>query len=160
MTSRSQAKPAVLPDVDPPDASPTPATAVAGAHTAEVRRMRETVERHFKAHRALGALLRRLVDPKGETRHVEVQPRLPVASLAQHPRRIPRAEVDPWWPTEPPRPARPLEANVGHELLTLADHISEAVGVSVMGLRGRTSTTSSGSLQASRRRRKTSSRSF
>lgn len=105
-------------------------------HAADVRRMRETIERHFRAHRALSSLIRRLADPKGEAKHVDVQPRLPVATLAQHPRRAPVAAADPWWPIEPVRPAGPLEAHVGHECLSLSELISETVGVAVMGLRG------------------------
>lgn len=105
-------------------------------HEGDVRRMRETIERHFKAHRALSSLLRRLVDPKGEAKHIDLQPRLSVATLAQHPRRKPAAPTDPWWPTEPLRPSMPLRAHVGHDLLTLSDAIEETVGVSVMGLRG------------------------
>jgi hypothetical protein len=106
------------------------------ARDAEVRRMRETIERHFKAHRTLSSLLRRLVDPKGEAKHVEVQPRLPVATLAQHPRRLPSMVADPWWPTEPLRPEVSLKAHVGNELLSLSDMIDDTIGVSVMGLRG------------------------
>ena len=67
MTKASAAKFKILAEDEPeataPAASPAQAPAV---HAAEVRRMRETIERHFKAHRALSSLLRRLVDPKGE----------------------------------------------------------------------------------------------
>jgi len=120
-----------------PDLGRVPATPVATAHTTDVRRLRETLERHFKAHRTLSSLIRRLVDPKGETKYTEVQPRLPVASLAQHPQRIQKRATDPWWPTEPRRPEVPLEAHAGHDFLSLIEVMPETIGVSVMGLRGR-----------------------
>jgi hypothetical protein len=115
----------------------TAASRPATAHPGDIRRMRETLERHFKAHRTLSSLLRRLVDPKGEAKHVDVQPRLSVATFDQHPHRLPAAKADPWWPTERALPSVPLEAHPGHDFLSLTEIMPESVGVSVMGLRGK-----------------------
>ena len=105
------------------------------ALAAEVKRMRELVERYSRAHRAMGTLIRRAVDPESKTRYVEVVPDLPLATIAQHPRRVPRAH-DAAWPTGPARPERPLRAHAGDDCASSADAIAETVGVSVLGLRG------------------------
>ncbi|HEY9013292.1 MAG TPA: glycosyltransferase family A protein [Devosia sp.] len=115
----------------------TAASRPATAHPGDIRRMRETLERHFKAHRTLSSLLRRLVDPKGEARHVDVQPRLSVATFDQHPRRQSVVTTDPWWPTEPGLPSLPLEAHPGHDFLSLTEIMPQSIGISVMGLRGK-----------------------
>jgi hypothetical protein len=136
VSKANTAKFRIIAEAEPEVATPATPAPTAPAHLAEVRRMRETIERHFRAHHTLSALLRKQLDPKGEAKHVDVEPRLPVATLAQHPRRKPVASPDPWWPTEPVRPATPLAAHVGHNLLSLSEHITDTVGVSVMGLRG------------------------
>jgi hypothetical protein len=115
---------------------PTASSEQATAHVAEMRRMRQVAERHSRAHRALTDLIRTLVDPKGEAKRVEVVPRLPVASLARHPRSVALPTVDPWWPTGPSKPPAPLVAHVGDDCLSLSETITDTVGVSVMGLRG------------------------
>jgi hypothetical protein len=68
---------------------PAPGPAQA-ALSAEIKRMRALVERYSRGHRALGSLIRRTVDPEHKTRYVEIVPHLPLASIAQQPRRKPR----------------------------------------------------------------------
>lgn len=128
----------IISEADPEaEVVPVPIAQPATVNVADVRRMRETLERHFKAHRTLSSLIRRLVDPKGEAKHVDVQPKLPVAGFAQHPRRVPAAKPDSWWPTELARPTVPLAAHPGHDFLSLTEIMPETVGVSVMGLKGK-----------------------
>jgi hypothetical protein len=102
--------------------------------SAEIKRMRALVERYSRAHRGLGNLVRRAIDPENKTLYVEIAPHLPLASIAQHPRRLPRAGGASW-PAGPLRPDQPLRAHPGDECASSADAISEAVGVSVLGLR-------------------------
>ena len=112
MSKVSTARFHIIAEADPEaEVVPVPVAQPATVHVADVRRMRETLERHFKAHRTLSSLIRRLVDPKGEAKHVDVQPKLPVAGFAQHPRRVPAEKPDSWWPTEPVRPTVPLAAS-------------------------------------------------
>jgi hypothetical protein len=117
---------AAAPELDP----------VRAPHVAEVKRIREVAERHSRAHRALLAMMLRLTDPKGETKRVAIEPQLPVASIAQHPKRREPRDTDPWWPAVPIRPARPLTAHTGDDSLSRAEAMTETVGISVMGLRG------------------------
>lgn len=105
-------------------------------HPIEMQRVRQAAERHSRAHRTLTNLIHRLVDPKGEAKRLELAARLPTAPLAQHPRALPVPNSDAWWPTSVDRPAKPLRAHVGDDLLSLSDIIAETVGISVMGLRG------------------------
>lgn len=111
---------------------PGPARA---ALSAEIKRMRALVERYSRAHRAMGTLIRRAIDPENKTRYVEITPHLPLASIAQHPRRSPRTH-DASWPGGPLRPDQPLRAHSGDECASSADAITDTVGVSVLGLRG------------------------
>lgn len=113
---------------------PPPGPAQA-ALSAEIKRMRALVERYARAHRALGTLVRRAIDPDNKTRYVEIAPHLPPASIAQHPRRSPRTD-DASWPAGPLRPDQPLRAHPGDETASSADAITDIVGVSVLGLRG------------------------
>jgi hypothetical protein len=103
--------------------------------SAEMRRLRELVERYSRAHRALGSLIRKTVDPDSKTRYVEISPQLPVASIGQHPRRsfLPH---DASWSAEPLRPDEPLRAHPGDDCSSLADATVDVVGISVLGLRG------------------------
>ena len=138
MSKASTAKALDVSENEPTDAiSEGSVVRPATAHPGDIRRMRETLERHFKAHRTLSSLIRRLVDPKGEAKHVDVQPRLHAATFDQHPKRLPAAGLDPWWPTQPAPPSVSLEAHAGHDFLSLIEIMPETVGVSVMGLRGK-----------------------
>lgn len=105
------------------------------ALAAEVKRMRELVERYSRSHRAMATLIRRAVDPESKTRYVEVVPDLALATIAQQPRRLPRRHYASW-PSAPLRPERPLRAHAGDECASSADAIADTVGVSVLGLRG------------------------
>ena len=121
------------------DPSPPPETAVrdSGAvHASDVRKMRERIERQYRANRTLSRLVRKLVGDKADVPPVELAPRLPTATLSQHPKRFPIPAADPWWPIGSMPPSRPLAALAGHDCFSLADSIDEVVGVSVMGLRG------------------------
>ncbi|WP_423066925.1 glycosyltransferase family 2 protein [Devosia sp. CN2-171] len=97
--------------------------------------MRALVERYSRAHRALGALVRKAVDPEGKTRYVEIGPNLPLASIAQHPRRAPRID-NASWPAGPLRPEQPLHAHPGDECASSAHTMRDTVGISVLGFRG------------------------
>ena len=114
----------------------TPSPADGTGHSSEVRKMREAIERHYRANRTLTGLVRKLAGSEAEVAPVEIGPRLPVATLSQHPRRRPNETPDPWWPAEPILPTRLLAALAGHDCLSLTDTIEETIGVSVMGLRG------------------------
>ena len=113
----------------------TPPQPDGAALTAEVKRMRALVERYSRAHRALGTLIRRAIDPENKTRYVEIVPHLPVAPIAQHPRRALPAH-DASWPAGPLRSDQPLRAHAGDECASSADAIADIVGISVLGLRG------------------------
>lgn len=120
----------------PPVLQPAvPAAAPEAPLASELKRMRAQVERYSRAHRALGNVIRRTIDPESKVRYVEIVPHLPVASFAQNPRRLPKA-VHASWPAGPLRPSQPLRAHAGDECASSADAIRETVGVSVMGLRG------------------------
>jgi hypothetical protein len=105
-------------------------------HAGDVRKMRERIERQYRANRTLSQLVRKLVGEKADVPPIELAPRLPTATLSQHPKRRPAPAPDAWWPAAPVPPREPLTAPVGHECFSLADSIHEVVGVSVMGLRG------------------------
>lgn len=102
---------------------------------AEIKRMRALVERYSRAHRALGSLIRRAVDPESKARYVEIEPQLPRASIVQEPRPV-RPINTASWPTEPVRPEQPLRAHAGDECASSIDAIEDTVGVTVLGLRG------------------------
>jgi hypothetical protein len=80
-------------------------------------------------------MIRRAIDPESKTRYVEIEPHLPIASIAQHPRPLPLV-VNPSWPVRPPHPDQPLRAHPGDDCASSADAITDTVGVSVLGLSG------------------------
>jgi hypothetical protein len=110
--------------------------AVPSALQGEMRKMRERIERQHRANRTLGDLVRRLSGTKAVPAPIDVTPRLPVATIAQHPTRLPATDADLWWPAGPVAPSRPLVAPAGHDCLSFVDSIDDVVGVSVMGLHG------------------------
>lgn len=110
------------------------ATGVSGKD--ELWRLRERIERQHRTNRTLGRMVQKLLGDKAEAKPVAVVPKLPAATLAQHPARRPNVADDPWWPSGPVAPASPLAAPAGHDCYSLEDDIEQTVGISVMGLTG------------------------
>ena len=101
------------------------------AMAAELARLRESVERHYRANRTL----RGLAGTATDVAVIDLTPHLEPATISQHPRPKPVNSHD-WWPAPPTPPPQPLAAQPGFDCLSLAGYIDETVGVSTMGLRG------------------------